>query len=69
MVYKDGEQFTIYCDKPYDQNYYELVHHDGKSMLFFEYESIKLYWYHNKEFVSHVKVIPKQKKSSKAKGF
>ena len=66
MAYKDGEVFTTYCDKPYDQNKYKLVLHSGKSVIYEDYELMRAWWWQWKANCSHIEIVPK---SQVGKGF
>ena len=65
MVYKDGETFTTYCDKPYDRHHYELVLKNGQKVMLEDYETLRGTWYHYKEHCSHVNVVDKPTKGFK----
>ena len=57
MAYKDGENFTTYCDKPYNRHSYKMVLKNGKAIHFDDYDALKAHWYHYREHTSHVDVI------------
>jgi len=44
MAYKDGENFTTYCDKDYDRHHYKLVFENGKGIVFGDYDTLREYW-------------------------
>jgi len=45
MAYKDGENFTTYCDKDYDRHHYKLVFENGKGIVFGDYDTLREYWW------------------------
>jgi hypothetical protein len=57
LTYKDGEDFTTYCDKDYDRHTYKLVLKDGKSVVFDDYSVMRYHWYHYRKALSHVDVV------------
>ena len=62
MAYKDGEDFTTYCDKPYDRHIYKVVFKDGSSVIIEEYDLVKYQWYQWKDKASHVEILDVKKK-------
>ena len=69
MAYKDGEEFTSYCDKPYDKHRYKIVFKDGSSEIFEEYDLMRYHWYHWKDSVSNVEILDIKKKEKGGRGF
>ena len=69
MAYKDGETFTIYCDKDYDRHDYRLVFDNGKSIVFGDYGTVREYWYHYRTKAVRIEVLDKKAKPSAGKGF
>ena len=71
MAYKDGEVFTTYCDKPYDQNEYKIVFKNGKAIIFPEYEMMRSFWWQHMASgsLSHVVIVDKVQKKGGNKGF
>ena len=59
MVYKDGEVFTTYCDKPYNQNQYKMVLNNGKFVIYDDYDMMRAWWFKNRKDVSHVEILDK----------
>jgi len=59
MAYKDGEVFTTYCDKPYNQNQYKMVMNDGKFAIYDDYDMMRAWWFKNRKDVSHVEILDK----------
>ena len=59
MAYKDGENFTTYCDKDYDRHTYKLVLKNGKSVTFEDYNVMRYHWYQYRKAASHVIVCDK----------
>ena len=57
MAYKDGEDFTTYCEKDYDRHTYKLVLTNGKSVTFDDYSVMRYHWYQYRKAASHVVVI------------
>ena len=57
MAYKDGENFTTYCDKPYDRQVYKLNVSDGNSVIIDDYEVLRATWYYYKDDVVSVEVL------------
>ena len=57
MAYKDGEDFTTYCDKSYDRQEYKLVWKDGSATKFEDYETLRAYWYHYKTVAERVEIL------------
>ena len=57
MAYKDGEEFTTYCDKLYDRHSYKIVWKDGSATNFEDYETVRGYWYHYKSVAERVEII------------
>ena len=68
MAYKDGEEFTTYCDKSYDRHVYRMYSKEGKYITFEDYELMRYYWYQMREEVSHVEVVEPKKRAG-GKGF
>ena len=68
MAYKDGEEFTTYCDKDYDRHNYTIVFKDGRSCDFESYELAKYYWYQWRAEVETL-MVKDIKKRSAGKGF
>ncbi len=61
MAYKDGEDFTTYCDKPYDRHHYKLKMKNGKCVTFEDYEMMRAHWYHWRPNVETVLIIDAKK--------
>ena len=59
MAYKDGEDFTTYCDKDYDRHTYKLVLKDGRIAPIEDYEQVKYAWYQYRAEASHIVVVDK----------
>jgi hypothetical protein len=57
MAYKDGENFTTYCDNLYDKHIYKLVWKDGSATEFDDYEVLRAYWYHYKDVADRVIIM------------
>ena len=57
MAYKDGETFTTYCDKPYNQNIYRLIWKDGSHTDYDNYEVMRYVWYQYKQMAERVHII------------
>ena len=57
MAYKDGEDFTTYCDKPYDRHKYKMVMEDGSSGIIDDYELVRYFWYQQRKHIKTVIVI------------
>jgi hypothetical protein len=49
MAYKDGENFTTYCDEPYDRHLYKVVLKNGKALIFDDYEIARAFWWNNNQ--------------------
>lgn len=45
MVYKDGGEFTTYCDKPYDRHNYAVILKDGREYVFDSYKLARDFWW------------------------
>ena len=71
MAYKDGETFTTYCDKPYDQHQYKVVFNNGKAIIFPEYLMARDFWWQHCKSgaLSHVIIVDKAHKPAGKKGF
>ena len=57
MAYKDGEDFTTYCDKPYDRHRYKLILKNGKSITYDDYEIMRYHWYQYRQSAERVEVV------------
>jgi hypothetical protein len=68
MAYKDGEEFTTYCDKLYDRHTYRLVFKDGRVADVEDYEYVRAYWHKLREELDSVVVVDPKKKDG-GKGF
>ena len=70
MVYKDGGTFTTYCDKPYDQNHYEVHLTNGNVMTFDDYTEMRNFWFMHcqRGMLSQVFIVDKAQKPVK-RGF
>lgn len=69
MAYKDGEEFTTYCDKEYDRHQYVIKFKDGRSAIFENYEMTKYHWYQWRKEVSTIEVIDPKPEKEAPKGF
>lgn len=56
MAYKDGEEFTTYCDKPYDKHTYDMIMKDGSVLSYENYELMRYEWYQLRDKVKSVVV-------------
>ena len=68
MAYKDGEEFTTYCDKSYDRQIYKVFLKDGQAVIYDNYEVMRYHWYQNRAHLSHVEVLDAPK-STAGQGF
>ena len=59
MAYKDGENFTTYCDKPYDRHHYLLVMKTGKKHLIQDYDVARALWFQESSLVERIEVVDK----------
>ena len=59
VAYKDGENFTTYCDKPYDRHYYHLVMKSGKKHLIKDYDVARALWFQESPLVERIEVVDK----------
>jgi len=57
MAYKDGEDFTTYCDKEYGRHTYKLVLKSGKAVIFDDYETLRAHWFHWKPNCDHIEIL------------
>ena len=57
MAYKDGEDFTTYCDKPYDRHTYKMVLKSGKEVIFEDYEMMRAHWFHWKPNCESIEIL------------
>jgi len=57
MAYKDGEDFTTYCDKPYDKHKYKMVMKDGSYAIIDNYELVRYHWYQHRDKCETVIII------------
>lgn len=57
MVYKDGENFTTYCDKPYNRHKYKLLLKSGKSITHDDYDVVRNMWFQCAPHCSTIEVI------------
>jgi len=61
--------FKQTSDKPYDRHHYKLVYTNDQSVIFDNYEELRLEWYNTPEmFRKHVEVLDIKTKKTK-KGF
>ena len=65
MAYKDGEEFTTYCDKDYDKHTYRLVWKDRSSTEYEVYELMRYFWYQHRQMAERVEILD----CSRGKGF
>ena len=65
MAYKDGEVFTTYCDKDYDQNIYRIIWKDGSHSDYDNYEVVRYLWYQYKDMAERVHILD----GTRGKGF
>ena len=65
MAYKDGGEFTTYCDKLYDRHTYRLIFKDGRAADVEDYELVRAYWYQIKNELERVEILD----PSRGKGF
>ena len=57
MAYKDGGEFTTYCDKYYDKHIYRVHLKGGRTIDFDSYELMRYHWYQGRELAVMVEVI------------
>lgn len=60
MVYKDGGEFTTYCDKLYDRHLYKLVFKNGVTETLDNYMDVRYFWNLYKEDLKEVIVLDKK---------
>ena len=59
MAYKDGANFTTYCDKPYDRHTYK-VHVDGGDPIHVEeFDVARAVWFQLSPRCSTIEVVDK----------
>ena len=63
--------FTHTSDKPYDRHQYKLHTKNNQSMLFDDYEQLRLTWFQTQQthMLSHVEVLDIKQKKNSEKGF
>ena len=57
MAYKDGENFTTYCDKPYDRHKYKLNLKSGKAIIHDDYDVVRNMWFQWAPHCTTIEVI------------
>lgn len=62
--------FTCTSDASYDRHNYQIVHDDGKSPVFDDYEVLRAFWFHHAQvWYNPTVVVLDKKQKQRGKGF